>query len=861
VTDLQGKTILLVEDEAIIALHEASVLKRYGLSVTPAHTAEQALGALREGAVDLVLMDIDLGPGQPDGIDLAKAIIGEYGTPVIFISNHTEPEIVERAQEVTSYGYVVKNSSESVLIASLRMAFRLHGAYVQILNQEREERFRAQLLDAVSQAIIATELDGRIIYWNNGATRLYGWTAEEALGKKIHEYTVPEVSRQGAEEIMSSLAQGHTWQGEFLVKDKAGRRFYAHVTNAPILDEHGTLSGIIGLSYDASPRREREQRLRQSEELHRMTLKSIGDAVVATDNEGRVFSMNEVAERLTGFSAAEATTRPLSEVFSILNSQNGERLDNPVEQVLATGRVVELSNHTKLIAKDGREFLIADSAAPILDQAGKIHGVVLVFRDETERSLQEKRLRESEETFRRLFESMAQGVVYHDASGAIIRANEAAGRILGLSHDQILGKDSFDPQWRTVDENGAPFPGELHPAMVALRTGKSVERRIMGVYRPEQAEYAWICVSAIPEFREGETRPYRVFATFEDVTAQYRMAEEREKNHRFLQTIFEAIPDFVSVLDPHLQIQQVNGRVRDLYRSQGPIEGKACYRVYHGREGPCENCPSLRARTSKSTENELISVVTADGERRWFDVSAHPVLSADGEITALVEYARDVTKLVNERDATLRELEEKSTLLREIHHRVKNNMSILASLVSLKSRKVRDSEGHGAMREVQSLITSLQRLYDQLYDSDVYGGSPVQSYVQNLIADIGGIYSAGHVAVQTDVAEVVLPPEDVVRLGILVNELVANAVKYAFPDKRTGTVHIRLYLIDDARIELEVSDDGVGFHGGLSELRTKGSGIAIVEALVEQLGGVLRVDGGPGTGARFLVRFKIRESV
>jgi PAS domain S-box-containing protein len=383
----------------------------------------------------------------------------------------------------------------------------------------------------------------------------------------------------------------------------------------------------------------------------------------------------------------------------------------------------------------------------------------------------------------------------------------------------------------------------------------------MGVYRPEQAEYAWISVSAIPEFREGETHPYRVFATFEDVTAQYRMADEREKNRRFLQTIFEAIPDFVSVLDPHLQVQQINGRVRDLYGPQEPLVGKACFRVYHGREEPCENCPALRAGKSKTIENELISVVTADGELRWFDLYAHPVFSADGEITAFIEYARDVTKLVNERDATLRELEEKSTLLSEIHHRVKNNMGILASLVSLKSTKVRDRGCHVAMREVQSLITSLQRLYDQLYHSDVYGGSPVQSYVQTLIADIGGIYNAGHVAVQTDVAEVVLPPEDVVRLGILVNELVANAVKHAFPERRTGTVYIRLSPIDDDRIELEVSDDGVGFHGGLSELRTKGSGIAIVEGLVEQLGGVLRVDGGPGTGARFVVRFKIRKSV
>lgn len=122
---------------------------------------------------------------------------------------------------------------------------------------------------------------------------------------------------------------------------------------------------------------------------------------------------------------------------------------------------------------------------------------------------------------------MALGVVYQDAGGRIIASNPAAEQILGLSRAQMEGKTSVDPDWRSIHEDGSAFPGETHPAMAALRTGEPQRKVIMGVFNPARGEHTWIEIDAIPQFRPGETTPYRVYTTFADITDRKRAEEER----------------------------------------------------------------------------------------------------------------------------------------------------------------------------------------------------------------------------------------------------------------------------------------------------------------------------------------------
>jgi PAS domain S-box-containing protein len=149
-----------------------------------------------------------------------------------------------------------------------------------------------------------------------------------------------------------------------------------------------------------------------------------------------------------------------------------------------------------------------------------------LMQEMAERQRMEAALRESEAQYRTLFETMAQGVVYHGAKGGIHSANPAAERILGLTQDQFLGRTSLDPRWHAIHEDGSPFPGETHPVMIALSTGQPVWNVIMGVFHPAEEQHRWIIVNATPQFRPGENAPFQVYATFADITER-KQAEDQ----------------------------------------------------------------------------------------------------------------------------------------------------------------------------------------------------------------------------------------------------------------------------------------------------------------------------------------------
>lgn len=134
-----------------------------------------------------------------------------------------------------------------------------------------------------------------------------------------------------------------------------------------------------------------------------------------------------------------------------------------------------------------------------------------------------RELEASKERYATLFETMAQGVVYQDREGRIISANPSAERILGLSRDAMQGLTSADPCWQALDEQGVPLPADRHPAMVALRTGEPVFGFVMGVADSQNHGNRWILVNATPEFHPGETTPYQVYTTFEDITGRCKL--------------------------------------------------------------------------------------------------------------------------------------------------------------------------------------------------------------------------------------------------------------------------------------------------------------------------------------------------
>lgn len=228
---------------------------------------------------------------------------------------------------------------------------------------------------------------------------------------------------------------------------------------------------------------------------------------------------NRSAQRLLGVDHTQFVGKTIEEAFPELASTP---IPQAYRDVVKTGVPYQ---KTEITYQDDR----VAGAFEIWAFQTTPNRMAVLFRDVTEKTRAEEALRESERKFRNLFDTMAQGVVYQDATGQITDANPAAERILGLTRDQLLGKTSFDPRWKCVREDGTDMAGDEHPSMIALKTGKPVMNAIFGVSVPEVNAYRWIMVSAVPEFNQGSDRPCRAYATITDITAQRHAAEDKRR--------------------------------------------------------------------------------------------------------------------------------------------------------------------------------------------------------------------------------------------------------------------------------------------------------------------------------------------
>jgi PAS domain S-box-containing protein len=274
-------------------------------------------------------------------------------------------------------------------------------------------------------------------------------------------------------------------------------------------------------------RHETEERLRQSERRYATTLNSIGDGVIATDALGRVTLINPVAERLTGWTIAQAQGRPLAEVFRIINEQTGQPVEDPVSRVLREKTAVSLANHTLLVARDGREIPIDDGAAPIFDESGVITGTVLVFQDVTERRQKELALQASEARNRQIVETAHEGIWCIDAESHTSYVNRHMEEMLGYKEGEMLRRPLSD---FLMPENLSSHVSQMQ----SRRLGKpgQFERR----YRHASGEWIWMSVSATPQF-DANGRFLGSFAMFTDITSRKRAEEERlAMERRLLQT-------------------------------------------------------------------------------------------------------------------------------------------------------------------------------------------------------------------------------------------------------------------------------------------------------------------------------------
>ncbi len=294
-----------------------------------------------------------------------------------------------------------------------------------------DHEYLAAIVESSDDAIIAKNLDGIIQSCNSAAERLFGYTQTELIGQSVR-ILIPPDRQPEEDDILAGIRQGHRidhFETVRLAKD--GRSIDISLTVSPVRDASGAIVGISTTARDITESKRAAAALAAQQEWFRVTLDSIGDGIIASDPEGRVTYMNGVAEALTGWTNDAAKGIALANVFHIVNEATRARIESPAGLVIRSGRVRGLANHTVLISRDGTERPISDSAAPIFDDAGRILGVVLVFRDFTEQRRAQDAIAEQREWFEKTLESIGDAVIATDVRGHVAFMNPVAEHLTG----------------------------------------------------------------------------------------------------------------------------------------------------------------------------------------------------------------------------------------------------------------------------------------------------------------------------------------------------------------------------------------------------------------------------------------------
>ncbi|HXK11294.1 MAG TPA: PAS domain S-box protein [Vicinamibacteria bacterium] len=301
-----------------------------------------------------------------------------------------------------------------VMLAALAVVGGVAWAWVGTVSRKNarlavaEAAFR-DLFDHAPVGYHELDAAGRVLRVNRTELAMLGYAAHEVVGRPAWDFTEGESAWPAIQEVLSGRAPGAS--GERVYRRRDGTRLAVLAEDHAILDPAARVTGLRGTIQDIGPRKRAEEALEGEKELLAVTLRSIGDAVIATDVEGRVKLFNRVAEHLTGWSHQEALGRPLADVFRLVNPRTRERCEDPIDNVLKSGTAVALASRTALVSRSGVERVIADSGAPIRDAGGQVLGVVLVFRDVTDKERLDQELARSQK-----LESIATlaGGIAHD---------------------------------------------------------------------------------------------------------------------------------------------------------------------------------------------------------------------------------------------------------------------------------------------------------------------------------------------------------------------------------------------------------------------------------------------------------------
>ncbi|GAB4314054.1 MAG: hypothetical protein Kow0019_13620 [Methanobacteriaceae archaeon] len=856
---------------------------------------------------DLILMDIL--NDDVDSIGVAYKI-KELDIPVIFLTEHAEESIMEKAMAADPYGYLIKPIDKTKLKFTIDRAFLKKEmdtknskqiSLIKAINKILKESLTCESAQDVAKTClsVAEELTlskfGFIGELNSSGTfdtlaiSDPGWNeciisdtraVKLISDMKIRGYWARAI-RDEESVIVNDPASDPDRLGE-----PAGHPRITSFLGVP-LKQAGKTVGMIALAnkesgythedqkaietlsltfLEALNRKKAELTLQVNEERFRAVAESAIDAIVTTDMDGKIKFFNKSLQKIFGYSAEELKGSPLTLLMP-------ERYKNDYLQELKRfkesgkhrliGRVVE----TNGLKKDGTEFPFEMSLASW--KSGKKTFFTSIIRDLTEKKAAEEKIRWNDKRLQMGME-MAKLVYWeYDIENDLFTFDDQFYSLYGTSAEKEGGNQM------SSQEYAERFLPPEEQVAVAVEVSKAIET--------EDPDYSSTVQHSIIR-ADGERRDIIVrikirtdengkkigtMGVNQDITELKRAEEALKESDQLLSDIINFLPDATFTVDVEGKVISWNRAIeemtgiwaeeilgKDNYEYSLPFYGvrrpMLIDMVKASKEDINKYYPKLERKGNILTAE---TDVTLRGNVRTVWAIAVPLYDSKNNFIGAIEAVRDITNMKEYQRKIKKELKEKEMLLKEIHHRAKNNLMIISSLLNLQSGYLKDKESQDIFIESQKRARSMAIIHERLYRSTDLKKIDFRDYIQSLATELFHTYvnDPSRIQLKINVDNIYLDINTAIPLGLIINELVTNSLKYAFPKGKSGEIDIDFHKKDD-HYEFTIKDNGIGFPKDLDFHKTDSLGMQLVNSFTDQIDGKIELDRRNGT--KFKISFK-----
>jgi len=644
---------------------------------------------------------------------------------------------------------------------------------------------QGRMLNGVADAVIAADPTGKVLYWNDAATRTYGWHPEEVIGHDLIGIMVPEISVEDSRNILERLMMGETWSGEYTVRHRDGHTFPVHAMDAPVFDDNGCLIAVVGASHDISDRKRAEEALRETSQYLEKLISYANAPIIVWDPNFVITRFNHAFERLTGRKASDVIGLPLDILF-------------PVEFAVPAMEIIRKTT-------EGEWLNVVE--IPILHVSGTINTVL--WNSAT------------------LFEADGETVISTIAQGSdITERKRAEEELLRRNEDLNAANEEITATQEELQQSN----DEL------IKSGQ--ELRKTSQYLENLIEYAnapivvWDPHFVITRFNYA----------FEELTGR----TAREIIGQRLEVLFPQ-----RFLDASMEIIRKTMKGERLKVVEIPILN---------RKGEIRIVLWNSATLFEPDGTTILSTIAQGNDITERKMTEAELEEKNEELSSAIE---ELTLRSYELNETLKE---KEVLLSEVHHRVKNNLTAFISLLSLESAYDDTPAGLALKKDLQNRARSMALIHETLYRTKKYSRVNMDVYLSTLVGQVVSSFESGTpVDTIVDTCDITLDLSRATPCGLIINELLTNSLKYAFPASfgcetiRGCPCTITVSLIeDDGSYILTVGDNGIGLPEDFDIATTKTLGLKLVNFLAKhQLRASIEVHQKEGAEFRFRFRDKL----